>query len=274
MTSPTLFLWDHPLSPFAQKVRIALREKNIPFTFSTPAGGGSGNLTLLDPTFVSHNPHRLEFPTLVDSDGDVKIFDSTIILEYVEDKFNEVPLRPTDAAGRAKARMIEDVCDTQYEPINWGMGELRTFKRAEGEGGGELEGRMMERARRQVREVQTWLTAQLGGAEWFGGETFGYADVCVWPFVNRSTTYGLEPELGTPLRDWYERAKERPSIQSVLEEYVAATMNPSAAYEALQKGLFKREYRDSRLEWMIKSGGIDIVKKGLEKDNIRFIWPY
>jgi len=35
----------------------------------------------------------------------------------------------------------------------------------------------------------------------------------------------------------------------------------------------RREYRDHRLEWMIKSGGIDVVSKGLEEDTIRFSWP-
>ena len=35
-------------------------------------------------------------------------------------------------------------------------------------------------------------------------------------------------------------------------------------------GLFKRQYRDHRLEWMIRSGGIEVVLKGLEKGNIRF----
>jgi glutathione S-transferase/RNA polymerase-associated protein len=40
--------------------------------------------------------------------------------------------------------------------------------------------------------------------------------------------------------------------------------------ELVEKGLFKREYRDHRLEWMIKSGGVDVVIKGLERDNIRF----
>jgi glutathione S-transferase/RNA polymerase-associated protein len=36
------------------------------------------------------------------------------------------------------------------------------------------------------------------------------------------------------------------------------------------QGLFKREYRDHRLEWMIKSGGLEVVVKGLEAGNIRF----
>ena len=40
--------------------------------------------------------------------------------------------------------------------------------------------------------------------------------------------------------------------------------------ELVEKGLFKREYRDHRLEWMIKSGGVEVVLKGLERDNIRF----
>ncbi len=35
----------------------------------------------------------------------------------------------------------------------------------------------------------------------------------------------------------------------------------------------RREYRDHRLEWMIRSGGLDIVIAGLTDDTIRFSWP-
>jgi glutathione S-transferase/RNA polymerase-associated protein len=38
----------------------------------------------------------------------------------------------------------------------------------------------------------------------------------------------------------------------------------------VEQGLFKREYRDHRLEWMIRSGGVEVVLKGLERSNIRF----
>jgi glutathione S-transferase/RNA polymerase-associated protein len=34
--------------------------------------------------------------------------------------------------------------------------------------------------------------------------------------------------------------------------------------------LFKREYRDHRLEWMIRSGGMEVVLEGLAANNIRF----
>ena len=42
----------------------------------------------------------------------------------------------------------------------------------------------------------------------------------------------------------------------------------------MEQGLFKREYRDHRLEWMVKTGGIEIVAAGLAKGNIRFVDPF
>ena len=43
--------------------------------------------------------------------------------------------------------------------------------------------------------------------------------------------------------------------------------------QRLAAGGFRREYRDHRLEWMMKSGGVQIVLDGLAKNNIRFTWP-
>jgi glutathione S-transferase/RNA polymerase-associated protein len=40
--------------------------------------------------------------------------------------------------------------------------------------------------------------------------------------------------------------------------------------EAVKQRLFKREYRDHRLEWMIRSGGLDVVLDGIKADTIRF----
>ena len=122
-----MLLYEHPLSSYAQKVKIALREKGLDFTVETPPALGSGKA---DGKFAAASP-RNEVPALVD--GDVRIFDSTIILEYLEDKFPSPPLLPSDPAARANARMIEELCDTLYEAVNWGLSEIRWFKRAEGE---------------------------------------------------------------------------------------------------------------------------------------------
>lgn len=40
--------------------------------------------------------------------------------------------------------------------------------------------------------------------------------------------------------------------------------------DALSSGQLKREFRDHRLEWLIKFGGLEVVLKGLRYDNIRF----
>ena len=264
--SDELFLWSHPVSSYAAKIRIALREKKIPFKFETPKGIGTGNPDVTDSSFSERN-HRVEVPTLVD--GSLKIFDSTVILEYIEDKYPDIPLRPVRPEARARARMIEDVCDSQYEAINWGMGEVFTFKRADGERAAKLK----EQAGHQTKQLQAWLTEQLGDATWFGGDSFGWADVCVWPYVNRSFPYGFGPEPGSPLHKWYERAKERESVKSVFDEVEGGMKGFAGVADALKNGLMRREYRDHRLEFMIKSGGFDIVGEGLEKNNIRFSWP-
>jgi glutathione S-transferase/RNA polymerase-associated protein len=87
-------LYDHPLSPYAQKVRIALREKGVPFQLALPGGLGAGGAA---GEFAAANP-RAEVPTLID--GAARIFDSTIILEYLEDAYPTPALLPAAAADR------------------------------------------------------------------------------------------------------------------------------------------------------------------------------
>ena len=255
-------LYDHPLSPYAQKVKIALREKGVAFETVSPGGLGAGGAA---GAFAEANP-RAEVPTLVD--GDVAVFDSTVILEYIEDAYPTPPLLPASAADRARVRTVEEVMDTHFEAINWGLSELRWFKRAEGESAKEIE----RAAAGQLASFFGWLERQLEGRDWFNGTTFGWGDLAVVPFLNGSAGHGHPPPEGSMLADWLARANARPSVVDTVAEIAAM---PRAAgmvnvAELVEQGLFKREYRDHRLEWMIKSGGIEVVLKGLERDNIRF----
>jgi glutathione S-transferase len=258
-----MLLYEHPLSSYAQKVKIALREKVIAFDLETPQAIGSGKSAGL---FAAASPRR-EVPALIE--GDARIFDSTIILEYLEDKFPSPPLLPRDPAARANARMIEEVCDTLYEAINWGLSEIRWFKRAEGE---QAE-KMRATAARQTAELQGWLTDKLGTEPWFNGDTFGWADIAAAPYVNRSFNYGLGAANGSPLALWHDRLRERPSIVATFGESDAATKALANAAARIESGAMRREYRDHRLEWMMKSGGVQIVLDGLARNNIRFTWP-
>ncbi|MDP3855799.1 glutathione S-transferase family protein [Phenylobacterium sp.] len=257
-----LTLYDHPLSPYAQKVKIALREKGVAFETVSPGGLGAGGA---QGEFVAASP-RAEVPALVD--GDVSVFDSTIILEYLEDRYPETPMLPASPADRARVRMLEEVMDTHFEAINWGLSEIRWFRRAEG----ELAQTLLSKAAEQTQGFFTWLEGQLGERPWFNGETFGWGDLAVVPYVNGAVGHGNPPAEGSKLAGWLARANARPSVTATSGEAAASVRGsamPNVA-ELVEKGLFKREYRDHRLEWMIKSGGVEVVLRGLERKNIRF----
>ncbi len=258
-----MLLYDHPLSSYAQKVKIALREKAVPFETELPETFGTGRT---DGPFVAANP-RAEVPVLVD--GDTRLFESTVILEYIEEAWPDPPLLPRSPAARANARMTEDVCDTQYEAVNWGFGEVLWFRRATG----ALEQRLRAQAARQTATLQGWLAARLGDAPWFGGDGFGWADAAAAPMVNRSVHYGLGPAEGSPLARWHRRLRDRPSVAATFAEFDAAAARMAEAADLYTTGGRRREYRDHRLEWMVKSGGIDVVLAGLRDGNIRFPWP-
>ena len=256
----TLIVYEHPLSPYAQKVKIALDEKGIAYEAKMPVAIGSGQP---DREFLKSNP-RGEVPSLID--GDAAIFDSTIILEYIEDKWPEPALLPKDPLKRAQARTVEDVMDTSFEPINWGMGEIKWFRRAEGERARSF----VVCASAQARGLYDWLTRQLGDAEWFGGTSFGWADLSVAPYLNGARGNGIGPDEHSALGAWLARANARPSVAKAAQAAAAVVRSMAQVDAALKSGLFKREYRDHRLEWMIRSGGLDVVLEGIEKGNIRF----
>jgi glutathione S-transferase/RNA polymerase-associated protein len=250
-------LYEHPLSPYAQKVKIALYEKRVPFEAVVP------NLFGADPAFEAASPRR-EVPCLIEDGLDV--FDSTIILEYVEDRWPTPPMLPAAAAERARVRMIEELCDTYYEAINWALAEVRYFRRASGALGAEL----TSRAGEQIAGVHAWLERSLGERAWFNGDAFGWGDLSVIPYVAGSSGFDFVPPAGSHLASWMERVRQRPSVARCLGE-VAAAMSVFEQVGALvESGSFVREYRDHRLEWMMRSGGRDIVLDGMTKRNIRF----
>ncbi len=253
-----LTLYEHPLSPYAQKVKIALYEKGIPFESKIPNLLGAP-----EQEFVESSP-RLEVPSLID--GGFTVFDSTIILEYLDDRWPEPPMRPAEPRERARVRMLEDVCDTYYEAINWGLAEIRVFGRARG----ELAERMTERAREQTAGVHRWLERELGERTFFNGEAFGWGDLSVYPYVAGSALWGFPPPAGSKLAAWLERVAGRDSVRKCAEAVTAILGTFQDLGPLVESGAFVREYRDHRLEWMIRSGGLEIVTEGLARKNIRF----
>ena len=256
MADPTLILWEHPLSPYAQKVKMALREKGVAFAVKMPTGIGAGTT---DDAFAAASPRR-EVPAL--EHGGAMIFDSRIIVDYIEDAWPTPAISPSDPARHARARMIEEAVDTQLEAIVWGLTELRIFQR----GDDTVRATMEKRAGEQLAQFYAFLTRTLGDAQFFGGDRFGRADMAV-----ASHLLGpARPPADTALGAWTARCLERASVSTTAGEAQTAAAAMVQVGAAVKAGLFKRQYRDHRLEWMMRSGGAQIVLDGVKTNTIRY----
>jgi len=260
-----LKLYDHPLSPYSQKVKIALLEKGLECEILQPEAFGTGHV---QGEFAQANP-RGEVPALLHDD--VCVYDSTVILEYLEDVWPSPALLPKHPAERARVRMLEDVMDTHYEAIIWGLAEIAYFNRATGERAESIKALAGE----QIKQWNQWLEGQLGERQWFNGGSFGWGDLAVVPCVVNAANYGFSPVPGSNLARWLEAVMQVPSVAAVMRvakdnAFGGEAMDLTAVHAALEAGQFKREYRDHRLEWMIKTAGLEVIAEGLGKQNIRF----
>lgn len=250
-------LIDIPVSPYAQKVKLALLEKGLAFEAKWV------DLTLPSPELHAMNP-RGEVPAL--RDGEVVVCDSQVILAYLEDAYPEPALLPASARERARVRELEKLCDVAYEPVVWGVAELTWFQRA----ADPLKESMLERAAGQIASLNARLEMQLETREWLNGERFGFGDIVAYPPVNAAASQGYAPAPGSRLDGWLRTMRQRPSTQRVKQDVLSSRAHFSAVPQRIASGQAKRQYRDHRLEWMLRSGGLQIVLAGLEANNIRF----
>ena len=92
-----------PASPFVRKVAVALACKGLDYESEIVVPG------MQPPEFIEISPLN-KVPVLVD--GDLTLPDSSVICEYLEEKYPEPPLLPGDISERAHARFLEEYADT------------------------------------------------------------------------------------------------------------------------------------------------------------------
>ncbi len=131
------------LSPYCRKVRMAMEHKGLDFEIVT------GDHVTEVPAF---NP-RAEVPVLID--GDTVVCNSPDILAYLDRKFPDRPLYPSDARAYARVREWERFADTQLDPImtvigNWKFANLPPMPAG-----------LQEAARHDVGQLYDQLEAQL-----------------------------------------------------------------------------------------------------------------
>ena len=201
---------------------------------------------------------RAEVPTLVLDDGRV-IADSTIIGEYIEEAFPKPPLFPRDPYQRARMRKIDDVCDRGFDAVSFGyfFGELRD------------NAAMKQTAVLELRALLEVLERELGGQNFFCGEVCmaDFAAVCHVPLA-RVTGIGLNefPQLAA----WTARMREIPAVRSDHQRLTRAVAKTRGIADEFEGPDGRIHWRDSRLEWPIRHGFIDIVAREYHAGRMMF----
>ena len=230
-----LILYTHPMSPCAQKVRIVLAEKGLDWEARHVDLPGKANL---DPDYLKLNPLGV-VPTLVEDNRPV--IESSIICEYLEDRFPQPSLRPDDAWQIARMRFWMKHIDIKVHPscgaLQWPLVMADKLKQLSPEEQEAQINKVVEKPRRErqrrllqmgydapdiadaVRVYQKTIADMdevLATQAWLAGDDFSLADAAMAPYFQTLTQFGWQAwyELKPRVADWYTRCVARPSYQS------------------------------------------------------------
>ncbi len=210
-----MYLWSGTLSPFSTKVRIALAEKGIDaevreIPWHRQSLWGPKPQAFLD---VST---RGEVPALVD--GEVALFDSTVINEYLEERYPQPPLMPRAAVERACCRQLEDQADHHLaKDVTTLIREV--FMKPDGV---DRDQQGVTAALAAFATYYASLDRRLERADYLCGE-FSLADIATYVCVTFAQTLGapIAPEHAR-LAKWYARISARPTVMRELASITEA----------------------------------------------------
>ena len=186
-----LTLYDAPRCPYCARTRIVLAEKGVPFETVTI------DLANRPAWLYEHNPPDGRVPVL-EEDGWV-LSESSVIDEYLEERYPEPALLPADPAERAVVRFLVFRFDDLGEPYY-------AFRR--GEGG----------AAERLAHALAGLDRMLGATPFLTGRSFGLADVSYLPWLLRlRDLMGVSLAPYREITAWLDRCCERPSVAAEVE---------------------------------------------------------
>lgn len=195
-------LYYHPNSTYSRRVRIAAIEKGIDLELVPVA---MEKLAHRRREYLSINPMG-RVPTLVD--GDFKLYESSAILEYLEERFPDTALLPADREARALARMFMQLSNvdfgapgsTIYFPRRF-LPEAR-WNREE-----------MARAQKQIQRHLSALEERLQNRAYLC-DAYSLADICYAPFLHFREL--LEVPFPPAVEAWAIRLLQRPAMMATI----------------------------------------------------------
>lgn len=167
-SGPMLHFYYGSGSPFAWKVWLALEHKGLAYELHTLSFSGGD---LKTPAYLAINP-RGRVPSIVHDD--FALYESTAIVEYLDDTFPEPPLLPVDRQARALVRRLAFEGDNTYYPTARKLFSETLF-RPRGDGDPALIERATEGLLREGDAIEQALDMAVPESE------RSYADYALYP---------------------------------------------------------------------------------------------
>jgi len=208
MTAAKIRLFSGPLSMFGAKAEIAALEKGLEFELVMVPFDMQRLYEPKHPEVARINPKR-QVPVLIH--GDLEIFDSTQIFEYLEELKPAPALWPTGTAARAQARLLELRSDEVYFPPIVRLMSLQDTP----------EDPAAVAARASAAQFYSEMERVLGDRAQLAG-AYSYADIAFYMAQLFGARMGAPMTDATPrLLQWRDRITLRPAVRQVVGPMVA-----------------------------------------------------
>jgi glutathione S-transferase len=190
------------------KTKVVLEEKSTDYQI---VGVRPGDVWKKVPEVLAKHPLG-KVPWI--DDGDLTVYDSTVINEYLNEKSDHAPLLPQDVALRAKARALENYADegvlSKFLPMIW----MPWWSPEE-----QRDQAAMQKGRDgMVREILPFLEQVLSEQEceqaYLCGE-FSLADVPMMSVAMVLEVDGMNTSNFINVDGYFARLRSRPSYQAI-----------------------------------------------------------
>jgi len=190
-------LFSKPTCIHSHRTRLVLAEKNINMEVVSVDGPD------LPEDLMDLNPYHT-VPTLVDRD--LVLYDSRVIIEYLDERFPHPPLMPVDPVTRAQFRLALFRIETDW---------YQFAEQFDAEG----ERKLPAKSRRMLRESILASVELFEAKQYFLSDDFSLVDCSIAPILWRLPVYGID--LGSQsesIEGYMKRVFERRSFQESLTE--------------------------------------------------------
>jgi RNA polymerase-associated protein len=192
-----MMMFSAPADPFSHRVRIVLAEKNVTLDIIDvdPAQPPEDLLDL--------NPYH-SVPTLVDRD--LVIYDSRVIIDYLDERYPHPPLMPIDPVTRAQFR----VALYRIERDWYSLGEQIMQDPA---------GKNAQQSRSILRDAIAASADVFKAKPFFLSDEFSLVDASIAPILWRLPAYGIElPPHAQPIVKYAQSIFSRPGFRASLTD--------------------------------------------------------